>query len=383
MKRLLLLTLTVFFSVIAWAQKPVFNKKDIAALKIMFLSTNNNLWEKVGKKNIRKPLTFEDNVWNTINWNVDIDGLDWCNGEEGYQLTGINWSEKDVTGSLRFNGFDNLILLSCYNNTLNSLEVKNLGNLQQLYCFGDSLKSLTVLETENLKELYCFSNNLDSLNLSGVPFLERLSCYNNQLQSLSVAHLSNLSYLDCSTNKLNFLDIHGLFNLTYLDCSSNNLDSLNFGGLYNLTELSCYSNNLLVLDLGQLKKLTYLNCFFNNLTYLDVNGLENLSYLSCWGNRIPFNKLPKLSITDYHYEFQRIFVYNTRAGARLDLPELVVEGATTVYKYGYVERELRPDGVFIVPADIRREGKLEIKMTNTAFPKFEDNNLPLILTLTL
>lgn len=382
MTRLLLLVFVCLFSTATMAKKPDFDKKDIAALKIILLSNNSNLWEKVIKRNYEKPFTFDNPIWEEMNWSSDIDGLTWKLTNDTIKLTAINWSKKEITGRLKFDGFDNLNTLSCYNNNLESLEVKDLANLDQLSCFGNNLALLELKNLVGLKELYCFSNQLDTLNTGNLISLEKLSCYKNQLISLDCSGLSKLSYLDCSSNKLSSLNIANLDSLSYLDCSLNNLDVLETGHLLNLTQLSCFSNRLSTLDVKKLTKLTYLNCFFNGLTSLDITTLPNLIYLSCWGNQIPFNKLPRLQIDEFHYEFQRIYISGVRAGVRLDLSDLVIKGETTVYRYGNVINYLRPDGTFIVPADIRREGKLEIQMTNTAFPKFLENNLPLVLTLT-
>jgi Leucine-rich repeat (LRR) protein len=362
------------------AKTPDFNKKDIVALKLILLSKNNNLWEKVVKLEREKPFTFDNPVWDEIRWWADVDGLVWKQIDDKIKLTAINWGEKGIVGHLKFDGFDNLSALSCYNNNLETLEVRNLINLEQLSCFGDSLASLTLQNLPALKELYCFSNQLDTLGVGKLAALQKLSCYKNQLKSLDCNQLSNLVHLDCSTNNLAVLEIAEAINLSYLDCSLNNLDTLKIKHLTHLTHLSCYSNKLTSLDVGKLTKLTYINCFFNSLSSLNIENLLNLTYLSCWGNRIPFAKLPRPDIKEYHYEFQRIFI-QTRAGARLDLSDLYINNETTTYKYANVIHYLRPDGVFIVPAIIGRKGTLEIQMTNTAFPKFLENNLPLLLIL--
>lgn len=380
MTRLLLLVFVLFIGTATSAKKPDFNKKDIAALKLMLLSSSNNLWEKVVKLEAEKPFTFDNPVWEEIRWWADVDGLVWKQTDDEIKLTTINWGEKNIVGPMKFDGFDNLTSLSCYNNNLSSLEVRNLGCLEQLSCFGDSLTSLKLENLPALKELFCFSNQLDTLDVGELPALYKLSCYNNQLDSLDCNQLPNLAYLDCSSNKLLSLKIAGAMNLSYLDCSLNSLDTLGIKDLTNLAHLSCYSNKLTSLDVGRLTKLTHINCFFNALSSLEAGHLPDLTYVSCWGNQIPFAKLPRLAIDEYHYEFQRIYI-QTQAGARLDLSDLNVKGETTMYRYANVINYLRPDGVFIVPAAIRAEGKLEIQMTNTAFPKFFEGNLPLLLIL--
>ncbi|MDR0748948.1 MAG: hypothetical protein LBF62_05205 [Tannerellaceae bacterium] len=382
MIRLLLLVLACLSGAVAMAKRPDLDKKDIAALKLVLLSNNNNLWEKVIRVKDEKPFTFDNPVWEQINWSADVDGLTWELTNNAVKLTAINWSDKGITGHLKFDGFDNLLTLSCYNNQLESLEIKNLTALKQFSCFGNRLTSLKLKNLAGLKELYCFSNQLDTLLVDGLVSLEKLSCYQNQLTSLNCTDfLPRLAYLDCSSNNLSSLNIAGLYRLSYLDCSLNSLDSLETADLVNLTHLSCYSNMLASLPVEKLTGLVYINCFFNNLTSLDVSNLPGITYLNCWGNQIPFAKLPRRLFDEYHYEYQRIYISGVKAGVRLDLSDLVIKGETTAYRYGNVINYLPPDGTFIVPADIRRSGKLEIQLTNTAFPKFQENKLPLLLII--
>jgi hypothetical protein len=382
MIRLLLLVIACLSGTATMAKKPDFDKKDIVALKLILLSNNNDLWEKVTHTTYEKPFTFDNPIWEQLNWPSDVDGLTWTLLNGSIKLTAINWSDKEIAGRLKFDGFDNLLTLSCYNNSLESLEVKNLTALLQFSCFGNNLTSLKLKNLPELKALYCFSNQLDTLHVSELMSLEKLSCYKNQLTALNCSALPLLSYLDCSSNRLSSLHIAGADRLSYLDCSLNDLPTLEIENLLNLTQLSCFSNKLTSLPVEKLTKLTYVNCFFNKLTSLNVSALPGITYLSCWGNQIPFSKLPRLSIDEYHYEFQRIHLSGVRAGQRLDLSALLIKGETTTYRYGNVINYLRPDGTFIVPADIRREGKLEIQLTNTAFPEFQENNLPLLLVLT-
>jgi hypothetical protein len=377
----LLLAVACLCATATMAKKPDFDKKDIAALKLILLSNNNDLWEKVTGEKHEKPFAFNDPVWEQFDWPSDVGGLTWKLINDTLKLTAINWSGKEIKGRLKFDGFDNLLTLSCYNNRLESLEIKNLIALTQLSCFGNSLTSLELKNLTELKELYCFSNQLDTLPVVELAALEKLSCYQNQLTALNCMALPHLTYLDCSSNNLSSLHIAGLNHLSYLDCSLNNLRHLEIGDLINLTQLSCFSNILTSLPVEKLSKLAYINCFFNNLTSLDISNLPNITYLNCWGNQIPFSKLPHQPVGEYHYEYQRIYIYGVKAGVRLDLSDLLIKGETTTYRYGNVINYLRPDGAFIVPTDIRREGKLEIQLTNTAFPKFQENNLPLLLVI--
>jgi hypothetical protein len=108
-------------------------------------------------------------------------------------------------------------------------------------------------------------------NLSGS--LTFLSCFNNSLTSLDVSGLTALTTLDCQVNSLTSLDVSGLTALTVLDCQVNSLTSLDVSGLTALTTLDCQVNSLTSLDVSGLTALTVLRCAFNSLTSLRAVGV--------------------------------------------------------------------------------------------------------------
>ena len=69
-----------------------------------------------------------------------------------------------------------------------------------------------------------------------------LSCYNNSLTSLEVSANTALTLLFCDNNQLTSLDINANTALTYLDCDSNQLTSLDISRNTTLTHLYCENN---------------------------------------------------------------------------------------------------------------------------------------------
>ena len=60
-----------------------------------------------------------------------------------------------------------------------------------------------------LEELSCWSETLKTLDVSGLKSLRRLAC-NGGLQTLTVNGADKLEVLDCSRNKLTALDVSEL-----------------------------------------------------------------------------------------------------------------------------------------------------------------------------
>ena len=91
-------------------------------------------------------------------------------------------------------------------------------------------------------EIYIWSATSASSGKKGE--LTLLSCYNNSLTSLDASGLTALTYLSCSNNSLTSLDASGLTALTTLSCYNNSLTSLDVSGLTALTYLYCTNNSL-------------------------------------------------------------------------------------------------------------------------------------------
>lgn len=84
------------------------------------------------------------------------------------------------------------------------------------------------------------SKNLaGSLDVGGFKYLRGLYCSNNRLLSLNVSGCDNLSELACSSNLLSSLSLNNLWELRNVDCTSNHLASVSYsmyGGI-NLTAI--------------------------------------------------------------------------------------------------------------------------------------------------
>ena len=177
-----------------------------------------------------------------------------------------------------------LTVLSCYQNDLNSLDLSAMNKLSVLDIGNNQFSSIDLSGCTALTELHCSRNNLSTLGTlpSGLTLL---SCYLNELDSLNLSGLSNLTFLDFGGNRLTEIDLSGLSSLIEMHCPDNQLKSLDVSGLSSLTYLYCLDNELT--SLGTLPSgLTELLCWGNQLSSLDVSGLNSLDLLFCSGNPI-------------------------------------------------------------------------------------------------
>lgn len=215
----------------------------------------------------------------------------YCGSKNIFDLDGIQY-------------FDNLSLLSCYDNNLTTLPLLP-STLQQLFCETNYISNLPQLPS-TLTLLSCLNNNLASLPTLPSS-LNWLNCNNNQLTSLQ-AISSSLTYLNCSNNQLSTLpalpssliflscDYNLLSNLPALPssmqtitCRFNQLSSLPI--LPNsLTNLLCDNNQLSSLPTLP-SSLTTIHCFYNQLVSLPPLP-NSLTELRCYDNLL--TSLPTL-----------------------------------------------------------------------------------------
>jgi Leucine-rich repeat (LRR) protein len=139
--------------------------------------------------------------------------------------------------------------------------------------------SLKLKEFINLEKLNCSRNKLDSLNARNLNDLQKLDCQKNKLVSIDCSNCSRLQILDCKKNKLTKLNLTNCSNIAEFHCAENNLTGLEFlQGLFNeKLEIINLANNS-INDLSYFKKFIDLR-----QVYLDNNkfagSLEPLKYL--------------------------------------------------------------------------------------------------------
>jgi Leucine-rich repeat (LRR) protein len=127
------------------------------------------------------------------------------------------------------------------------------------------------------------------------PSLTTLSCYSNSITTLDISALTSLTYLRCDNNSITTLDISALTSLAYLRCNNNSITTLDVSALTSLAYLTCYNNSITTLDVSALTSLIDLRCNNNSMNStmvdtvlcdVDAHGTSN-GALNISGNAAP------------------------------------------------------------------------------------------------
>ena len=142
--------------------------------------------------------------------NIDVSNNDtlyffWCDFN---QLTTIdisnnnylNWfnCRNNQINSILFPSNHHLFIVDCQYNNLMSLNIPD-TSLTQLSCYDNSLTSLNTSQNKNLGTLLCFNNQLTNLDLSQNSLIQTLHCDNNQLECLNMKNGNNPYINDFTT----------------------------------------------------------------------------------------------------------------------------------------------------------------------------------------
>lgn len=145
---------------------------------------------------------------------------------------------------------------------------------------GLGIATLTGVEHfENLQMLDCSGNRLETLDLTGLSKLSVLNCAQNLLTRLDVSVCPALSLLSCQENKLTSLDVRANPALVLLLCGDNQLTYLDLSANPELAGLSCPGNHLSCVDVRANTKLAAMDCDFNRVAVTAENGRFDLSAL--------------------------------------------------------------------------------------------------------
>ena len=261
---------------------------------------------------------------------------------EAQQVSALYTNFSSIASMTGIASFTNLKVLSCFNNSITSLDVSALSQLQELYCYDNNLATLVVTGTA-LKRLDCFNNPFIVLNLTSLITLEYLNCTNTNIANLNVSNLihletllmpnltnttlvslnasgctslvtipeyisgsalTNINFSNCTSLtgiqasnivNLSVFNVSGCTALQSLKVNNTGLSNLNVSGLTNLMELKCWGNYLTTLNVSGLTSLADLGCEDNQLGTLNLSGLTNLTAVDCSNNQLLSLNLTGLS----------------------------------------------------------------------------------------
>ena len=181
---------------------------------------------------------------------------------------------------------DTIINLNIDFKNINSLKgIEDFNDLKIISCIGNNLDSLDLSSNIFLEDVYCNLNNINYLFTNGLMYLKHLECWSNQITELDVSSNLSLQYLNIQANNLNNLILNN-DSLKYLNCEDNQLFNLNIDNIKQIEELNVRYNYLSSLDLSNNNKLYWLDCELNQLTSIDLNTNTELYFLDCESNNI-------------------------------------------------------------------------------------------------
>lgn len=255
---------------------------------------------------------------------------------------------EDISDLTGIQGFTSLISLSCYLNSLTSLDLSKNTKLSTIDCRGNNLTSLDLSNLPLLTGVFCSENFLTSLDVSKNPLLMGVFCSKNNLISLNLKNGNNTNFqnlfcdfsynplLSCiqvddvaysNTNWVDFKDTTTIYSnscgpsyttipdsnfenklislgidtdgkngkvltssiisLTTLDVSNGLITDLaGIENFLNLTALNVSGNQLTLLNTASLKKIKTLDCSNNLLTFLDLTENTSLVTLNLSSNQV-------------------------------------------------------------------------------------------------
>ncbi len=223
---------------------------------------------------------------------IDTDGNGNISYAEAEVVTYLNVGDKGITDLTGIEAFINLEYLLCFQNELNDLDISENKALVGLSCWGNSLATLDLSPNTDLDSLDCGYNQLSALDISLNESLFWLQCSQNKLATLDVSQNSLLTNLYCSDNQLSALDVSSNPSLISLMCDSNQLSALDLTNNANLEDLYCGFNHISSLELSNNPALSTLDCTDNQLTTLVLSNNRELLNLYC-----SHNQLSSLSIS--------------------------------------------------------------------------------------
>lgn len=195
---------------------------------------------------------------NGLTWNKNNPGNWPVSGTNGFvrwnssylkRITHFSAPRGILTGDASFEGLDELIYLSLYDNQLTSLTLPGGTRLDSLDVRDNQLTSIDVSKNTGLKWLLCGNNPITELDVSNNTALRELGIENSQLTALDVSKNTALTSLNCSNNQLAALDVSKNTALVTLYCNVNRLTTLDVSKNTGLKTLSCANNWLTSLDL--------------------------------------------------------------------------------------------------------------------------------------
>ncbi|MBW1294174.1 T9SS type A sorting domain-containing protein [Aquimarina litoralis] len=227
-------------------------------------------------------------------------------------LTTLNLEQNTALTFLRaeHNQIANLILnrnnsllwyINVTSNQLTSFNPWEHPLLEILFVRFNQLTTIDTSQNTLLRILGCGSNLLTNLNVSQNPALEYLYFDNNQIATINLSQNAALEYISCTNNVLTNLDFSQNLVLNEVVCWNNQLTSINVTQNTVLTKLNCHGNLLTSINVSQNIALQELFCEVNPITSLDVSQNTALVKLGCYTSQLTSLNVQNGNNTNFTY----------------------------------------------------------------------------------
>ncbi|WBX76673.1 T9SS type B sorting domain-containing protein [Tenacibaculum ovolyticum] len=187
----------------------------------------------------------------------------------------LNVQEKNISDLTGIQDFKSLTSLTCYKNSIITINLNNLIELTNLNVSENKLTDIDISNNKKLTNLIVSENKLTDLNISNNISLEQLSCSQNKITTLDVTVNLNLILLWCAHNQLNQLNLASNKNLKRLSCGGNLYTSIDLSKNNLLQEFYAPDGNLESLNLSNNPNINYFVVSNNKLTFLDLRNGAN------------------------------------------------------------------------------------------------------------
>lgn len=257
---------------------------------------NNNLAGGTGVYTAEQAAAYDGEIALDYESNVEsLEGIEYFTSLKKLQCD-ISLTTMEPVKELKSLEYLMLTFTKC-----TEFDLTPLTSLQEAYimsnssCVADGLK---VAGMDNLRVLYCNNNNLESLDLTGCTSLEELVCSYNSFTdgSLILPESAPLSVLSIHTNEsLSTLDLSAFKStLTFFSLGGTGFKELDVTGMSALEDLDIQGCGMSeIKGLQECRNMKYLRIDYNNFEELDVTTLTNLEML-----RGDFNKLTTVDLSN-------------------------------------------------------------------------------------
>lgn len=238
-----------------------YNAHDVEKLTAFFEQTDA-AGVKNGEKLFENYLPNDPSTWAGL---AELDQIadfqDIVLWNEDGSLRRLCVSNRGLCGPLDLAGCESLVAVSCWANSITSLELSGCASLNYVRANNNLLENVLVSGLERLIQLSLNKNRLTELDISGCTGLSLLRVSDNLLTELDLSGHPWLESISCSRNRLTSLRIPA-------ECHE-------FHGIY------CEGNELTELIIEQ-DFCEEIVCSDNPFTELDISG-TGTGYFKCLG----------------------------------------------------------------------------------------------------